>query len=194
VGPTSIFFNGVALAGVPTGILRACGTVPWSSRLLVAGLNPFVITKSVMTTEELRLLVRRYAAIGAKGLLVPGADQAVNGAFAADTDWTKGTGWSIGSGVATKTAGTPAALEQAQTIVAATPYLCTADVTRSAGMLTPRFTGGATSNGTAVSATGALSSILMGLVGNTTFGFQGGGAFAGTVDNVTLRPLTPEPL
>jgi hypothetical protein len=194
VGPTSVFFNGVALAGVPTGILRACGTVPWSSRLLVAGLNPFAITKSVMSTEELRLLVRRYAAIGAKGLLVPGADQAVSGVFAADTDWTKGTGWTIGSGVATKTAGTAAALEQAQTIVAATPYLCTADVTRSAGTLTPRFTGGTTFNGTAVSATGALSSILMGLVGNTTFGFQGDSAFAGTVDNVTLRPLTPEPL
>ena len=29
-----------------------------------------------------------------------GADSAINGAFAADTDWTKGTGWTIGSGVA----------------------------------------------------------------------------------------------
>lgn len=33
-----------------------------------------------------------------------GADLAVNGGFSADSDWTKGTGWSIGSGVASSDA------------------------------------------------------------------------------------------
>jgi len=37
-------------------------------------------------------------------LSVLGAEQVVNGAFAADTDWTKGTGWSIAAGVATSDA------------------------------------------------------------------------------------------
>jgi hypothetical protein len=121
-------------------------------------------------------------------------NQAINGGFDADDNWTKGTNWTIGSGVATKTAGTAAALEQAQNIVAGTPYLWTADITRSAGTLTPRFTGGTTFNGTAITEQGTLSGILIGQSGNTTFGFQGDADFAGTIDNVTLRALTPEAL
>lgn len=100
VGPTSIFFNGVAHADIPTGILRACGTVPWSSRLLMAGYSPFVLTKSVMTTEELRLLVRRYAAIGAKGLLVEGNTELLGSGSPSGAGWVD-----IPGGPATTTSG-----------------------------------------------------------------------------------------
>jgi hypothetical protein len=42
-----------------------------------------------------------------------GADEIVNGGFAADTDWTKGTGWTITGGKAVKAPGTGSYLEAA---------------------------------------------------------------------------------
>jgi len=39
------------------------------------------------------------------GLNALGSDLVTNGTFAADSDWTKGANWTIGSGVATKTGG-----------------------------------------------------------------------------------------
>jgi hypothetical protein len=189
LGPLSVLDDGVLVSGCPTGILRAVGTVPWSSRFELVG---YAIMKANPTDEEKARAMRYFAAHGARGYFEAGADTAVNGGFGADTDWTKGTGWAIGSGVATKTAGSAGALEQAQTIAAAGVYLWTADITRSAGTLTPRFTGGTTFSGTAISAGGALSGILIGQSGNTTFGFNGDASFAGTVDNVTLQLLTPE--
>ena len=44
-----------------------------------------------------------------------GADVVTNGSFATDSDWTKGTGWAIASGVASWTGTTAADLEQAIT-------------------------------------------------------------------------------
>jgi len=41
-----------------------------------------------------------------------GSDLVVNGAFAADTDWTKGSGWTIAAGIATKAAGAAASLSE----------------------------------------------------------------------------------
>ena len=49
-----------------------------------------------------------------KALSTPtlGAELFVNGAFAADTNWTKGAGWTIGSGVGAHAAGTASNLTQ----------------------------------------------------------------------------------
>lgn len=47
-----------------------------------------------------------------------GSELVVNGGFATDTDWTKGTGWAISGGVATHTGGTSGALSPS---VALTP-------------------------------------------------------------------------
>lgn len=189
IGPLSVLDDGVLVSGCPLGILRAVGTVPWSSRFEIVGA---AIMAANPTPEQRARVMRRFAAVGARGWFVPGANTAINGGFGADADWTKDAGWTIGGGVATKTAGTAAALEQAQTIVAGGVYLWTADITRTAGTLKPRLTGGTTFNASAISAGGALSEILIGQPGNTTLGFQGDAAFAGTIDNVTLQLLTPE--
>lgn len=52
---------------------------------------------------------------GNKAINTPGlgSELIVNGTFASDTDWTKGTGWTIGSGVASHTAGSAANVSQA---------------------------------------------------------------------------------
>lgn len=118
-----------------------------------------------------------------------GSDTVVNGTFAADADWTKGTDWTIGSGVATKTAGTAASLSQAITLTAGIPYLVTYTITRTAGALTPQFTGGTTVSGAARSAAGTYTDIMVAVTGNTTLAFSADASFAGTIDNVTMRSM-----
>ena len=51
-----------------------------------------------------------------------GSDVVTNGAFAADSDWTKGTGWTIGAGVASFSGSSVAALSQVLTLVSGETY------------------------------------------------------------------------
>ena len=113
-----------------------------------------------------------------------------NSEFATDYAWTKGTGWTIAAGVATKTAGTGSALSQTQSpvaIAADAVYQLTYTITVSAGTITPRLTGGTTVTGTTRSASGTYTENITAVTGNTTFELLADAAFAGTVDNVYLR-------
>lgn len=109
-----------------------------------------------------------------------------NGGFATDSDWTKGTGWSIGSGVATATAGTESMLEQSIELSSNAYFLLEFDYTRSAGTLQPRI--GTTAIGSALSAaTGRVREVFY--TGSGTLNFNKDSSFAGTVDNVSVRQL-----
>ena len=119
-----------------------------------------------------------------------GSELVTNGGFATDTDWTKGTGWTIGSGVATKAAGTASVLSQAISLTAGKTYFVTYQITRSAGTVTARFTGGTTVSGTARSLSGSYIELLVAVTGNTTLEFSADATFAGTVDNVTVKEVT----
>lgn len=118
---------------------------------------------------------------------VLGGDLAVNGAFAADSDWTKGTGWSIGSGVATKTAGSAAALSQTITSTTGRAYLISATITRTAGTLTVSIGTSGTSAAFTASYTGTF--VVFAGSSTQTLSFSGDASFAGTVDNVIVREL-----
>ena len=122
-----------------------------------------------------------------------GSQLVSNGTFASTADWTTGTGWSIAAGVATKTAGTASLLSQliglgvgADLYVGAT-YQLTYTITRSAGSITPQFTGGTTVSGTTRSASGTYTETITAVTGNLNLAFSADAAFAGTVDNVTLN-------
>ena len=132
--------------------------------------------------------VGQWRAVGVTPTLT--AVTVANSGFDADSDWTKGTGWTIGSGVATKTAGSAASLSQAITLTAGSVYLITWTLTRTAGTLLPRFTGGTTVSGTALSASGTYTENLVAVTGNTTLEFYGDASFAGTVDDVSVVLLT----
>jgi hypothetical protein len=119
-----------------------------------------------------------------------GSERITNNTFATDTDWTKGTGWSIGSGVATKTAGSAAALSQSVTLVAGTTYRVVYTITRTAGSVTAQFTGGSTVSGTARSAAGTFVDFLTAVSGNNSFEFSADATFAGTVDNVYVKAVS----
>jgi hypothetical protein len=119
-----------------------------------------------------------------------GTEVISNNTFDSDTVWSKGTGWSIGSGVATKTAGSAANLSQTVTLVAGTTYRLVYTITRTAGSITPQFSGGSTVSGTARSAAGTYVENLTAVSGNTTFEFAADATFAGTVDNVYLKRVS----
>lgn len=71
LGPLSVLDDGVLVSGCPTGILQAVGTVPWSSRFELVG---YAIMKANPTAEEKARAMRYFAAHGARGWLVEGAN------------------------------------------------------------------------------------------------------------------------
>lgn len=117
-----------------------------------------------------------------------GNDMLLNNTFSSGANWTTGTGWSIGAGVATKSPGTASSLAQTLTIATApgVTYKLTYTITRSAGTITPRFTGGTTVTGTSRNASGTYTEYLTAVAGNVTFELLADAAFDGTVDDVYL--------
>ena len=110
-----------------------------------------------------------------------------NGDFATDTVWTKGTGWTIGAGVATATGAISTAISQSSiiTLVRGRSYAVTFTMTASAGTLTPSIGGTA---GTARNSSGTYTEII--IAGATQeIAFTGAG-FTGTLDNVSVKPTT----
>lgn len=118
-----------------------------------------------------------------------GADPTVNGTFAADASWTKGTNWTIAAGVATKAATNATALSLAAGLIQGQAYYLTFDMTRSAGSLTPSLGG---TNGTARSSAATFSEIVIAGAGGD-ISFTADASFAGTVDNVLCVPCAAVP-
>jgi len=176
----STFSLGATTAtGLASGVLAAVGDI----------VGVLAIGKALSDAEK-QLALDYHAARGAAGWLTAGAEMLTNGDFASDTVWTKGTGWTIAAGVATKVAGVASVLAQAVAPTALVAYQLDFTVTRTAGTVTPRFTGGTTVSGAAISASGTYRQLLVAASGNTAVDFSADTTFAGTIDNVSLKPLT----
>lgn len=117
-----------------------------------------------------------------------GSDVILNGAFATDTQWSKGTGWTIASGVATKAAGVVAQLSQTA-LTAETWYTIGWTLTWTASTFTTLLgsstqLGNATRSGSGTfTETGRALAALGGVRATNT-------ASAGSVDDVSYRPIT----
>jgi hypothetical protein len=120
-----------------------------------------------------------------------GSELVTNGSFAADANWDKGTGWSIGSGVATKVAGTASNLGQAVApVTAGRAYRVTFDLTVTAGSVDFLFTGGSTTfAATNLTTTQTVSVTATALGPNNYFVFVANAAFAGSIDNISVREV-----
>lgn len=124
-------------------------------------------------------------------LVAEAGNKVTNGTMASDTAWTKGTGWTIASGVATKAAGTASELGQALAFVAGGTYRVTYTVgSYTAGNVRARFSGGTVRNGTLRAANGTYTEDLLANTGNVTLELSADAAFAGSIDNVTVHRLT----
>lgn len=115
-----------------------------------------------------------------------GADVIVNGGFDADTDWTKGSGWSIGGGLASKAPGSATVISQ--TVEPLTPHgwwRHSITVAAVAATVIPTF-GGA--QGSAMGTGSYTEEQRCG--SGSGFGYQSTTTFEGTVDNSIVKPLT----
>lgn len=113
-----------------------------------------------------------------------------NGGFDSDTIWTKGTDWTIGSGVASKATGSATDLSETVTFVSGGLYRVSFLIAgMSAGTLTPKFTGGSTVTGTARSADGYYAEELTATAAHTAFVLSASSTFNGTVDDVEVVRL-----
>jgi len=108
-----------------------------------------------------------------------------NGEFAADSDWTKGTGWTISGGAAVATSGTASLLSQQLELAPGAFFLLECDVTVAAGTVTPQI--GSTAIGAAISATGRYRRTFFS--GTGLFAFSKDSSFSGSIENVSVRQL-----
>ena len=114
-----------------------------------------------------------------------GDDLAVNGSFSADSDWTKGAGWTIGSGVATAAG------------AISTDLTATVAPLTSGDFYTVSFNITAYTTGTVVAKCGTVTGNSHGAVGSFTDVIKANGtafaidatSFTGSIDNVVVREL-----
>ena len=109
-------------------------------------------------------------------------NQVTNGGMDADSDWTKQNGnVTIGSGVATWTAGGATLLQDVSSGVSSgSPFRLTYTATRSAGTFTPDLRGTAAPT---IAASGSYLSYLTAGTDDVNLTFTGDASFAGTLDN-----------
>ena len=113
----------------------------------------------------------------------------VNGGFSADTDWTKGVGWTIAGGVADAAGAISTAIEStvAITVEVGVAYEITFTMTRAAGDLVVKF------DGVTIATKSLTGTYTVEFTATDTSGvllFLGAG-FTGTLDNVGLREKMP---
>ena len=114
-----------------------------------------------------------------------GGELVTNGTFDTDTNWTKGIGWTIGSGVATHAAGTGSDIVQAGVLEVGKRYKLSVDVTavNATSTLYVSGVGGYLSIATNVS----VGSYEIEFTADTTdLEFRAGGPFDGSVDNISV--------
>lgn len=122
-----------------------------------------------------------------------GEELVTNGGFGADSDWDKGTGWSIADGVASL-ADVPADgyLSQDAGIVISKDYLVVFEVKNySKGLVFIRIGG---EDGSFWSANGVYEEIISSFGADALIKFHGGFApVALSIDNVSVKEVMPTP-
>jgi hypothetical protein len=113
-----------------------------------------------------------------------GEELVTNGAFAADTDWTKGSGWTISAGAAHKvTAATTAISQEITAPVAGEIYKLSYGLTETASGITPSFGG---DSAPADAGTGTHTPVLLASSTEATLAFTADATAVVDLDNVSL--------
>lgn len=120
-----------------------------------------------------------------------GSNLVTNGDFATDTVWTKGTGWAIAAGVATKTAGTATAISQSYAVVAGNTYRFTYTVSgATGGTCAAALAGGTQVTGALLGTNGTRVEYLTANAGNTFFAITSNSLFNGSIDNIEVVDIS----
>jgi len=124
--------------------------------------------------------------------VVIGPELVTNGTFDTDTDWTKGTGWTIGSGVASKSAGVSSGISAPVSLTSGKVYQVNYSISECVGgTIRPFFVGGTNVSGLSRSANGDFSDILVANTGNTRLEMSANSSFSGSLDNISVREINP---
>lgn len=165
--------NGALIGSVSDGLATLEGPVAGGSNVTWAGSATWTISGN--------------KAVNTPGL---GNELVTGGDMSSTTPWTKGTGWAIGSGVATKTAGTASSLYQIIASLAGKWLQISFDIARYvAGNVYPLTSGGTPSVGRSALGTSYIYTILAGAI-NQACGVYADAAFAGDIDNISLKQIT----
>lgn len=133
----------------------------------------------------------RPAIVSATPAVVPslGAEVIVNGAFAADTDWTKDAGWTIAAGVASVNVAGGGYFIYQTPLTVGVWYLAAMDINAVTGSGLS-LTTDTTEAGLVFSTTGAKTTTSRALATRAAVKTRGVVAVTGEVDNVSFKPLT----
>ena len=124
--------------------------------------------------------------------LVLGSELIVNGSFATDTNWTKGTGWTISGGSANSLLpNNLQTLTQVRAFPAGTYRISFTISNYIAGQLAARFSGGGSDSASSVLANGTYSFLLTATAARTQIDFltTGGTGFTGSIDDISVKLL-----
>ena len=123
------------------------------------------------------------------------SEKITNGNFETDSDWTKGAGWSISNGKASKTGSASDSLYQSGTFLQNKTYKLSFSLTNTTqGNLIGQLFGGGGSNeffNTTSIANGNYTFYVQASINRTTFGFYASGSFDGSIDNVSVKQVDP---
>jgi hypothetical protein len=124
-----------------------------------------------------------------KGLVL-GSELVTNGTFDADTDWTKGAGWTISGGVANKVGGTGRLSQLSASVVAGRTYQAQFTVVSVtvAGSGVGIDVGG-TIFGSYTTAGTYTALLVAGASGVFAIQPRGDGSWAGSIDNISVKEL-----
>ena len=127
-------------------------------------------------------------------LNVIGEELVTNGTFDTDTDWTKGTGWTISGGQSVHVAGTAHLLSQTITLTTGRVYAATCDVVAiSGGSGSLQFRNGGTTTSVTITAldVGKTVQVFYVAEGNNQVAVFAGSGTALTIDNISVREIDP---
>lgn len=131
--------------------------------------------------------------IGSNGLIQTvgffGNDLVINGDFSTDSDWSKGTGWTIEGGAANKSAGTQSDLDQFQVTTLGKKYKVKLTVSNiTGGILTVRLGQGSSNNIGTIEANGTY--VFYGTVSaDLRLRLRANATFSGSIDNVSVQEV-----
>lgn len=185
--PALLNFEALNLPGNLT-ILRPSGYI--DNRVLAANVAETVTVPTGANVVLMTATANFYASYILTG---DSTNLVTNGAFASDTAWTKGTGWTIAAGKATSDASQSGNSDLSQTpsgLVNARPYLVTFTVSgRSAGTITPVI---GTTAGTVRSTNATFAETIIAGSG-TDIVLRADLDFDGSVDDFSVVPVATVP-
>jgi len=124
--------------------------------------------------------------------VVIGDELVTNGTFDTDTDWTKGTGWTISGGVAAFSNLSGALLSQTVPTIAAGTLLAVTFTKTGGGAIDFRLSGGGGSDvSSKIFGEGTFTVCVLATINRTVLNFLGYSPGGYTIDNISVREINP---